>query len=269
MKFSFILMLLVLFFASCEQKSKSNSIDEDQKENESTEWKVTDAEKKKEEIESLGTESLKAVKSLRWEKKNDDFSSFVEVTAFIDEKGTLNKVKEFFYDGESKKQGEYIYYLERDEVFATVEYVDVWMDSNYVVLNEKETYYEDGEPIQARQRSAQSIDEIEFEEWEKARPERLSMDRAMRVLESKGEFKTYFQSYIQGAESLFLLLGEPKEKDRFSTTLRVDEMTPFIFDLLENSERNRFKELEVTFSVVGGGSEPEFRVLNTIDWKEK
>jgi hypothetical protein len=269
MKFNFIWMVLIVVFASCDQKSKSKSSVEEQEEDKSLEWIVTEAQKKKEEIDNIATEALKSVKSLRWEKTTDDFSSFVEVTAFLDEKGALNKVKEFFYDGTERKQGEYIFYLERDEVFATVEQVDAWMDSNYVVLNEKETYYKDGEPFQARLRSAQSIDEIASEEWEKVRPERLSIERAMRVLESKGEFKTHFLSYIQGAESLFLLLGEPKEANRFTTALRVDEMTPFIFELLENAEENRFKEVEVTFSVVGGGSEPEFRVLNSIDWKEK
>jgi hypothetical protein len=82
--------------------------------------------------------------------------------------------------------------------------------------------------------------------------------------------QTYFLSIIESQNQLYLLLGEPKEGERYVTVVRVDDMNePFIKDLVRNRKEYKFRPILIKFDVVGGNGEPEFRVLNGAKWLDE
>ncbi len=267
--FTLIIFILSLTI-SCEQKEKSSQNDRTEekatKEQPKADW--SSADRLKEEIElAIANDELQLVKSLKWEKQSENINLHEEVEAYLNSQGDLVKVIEYFGNSEERKEGQRIFYFNQGTVALTTELIDVWQEDGGFVLTEREIAYENEVPTQGRQRSANAIEELETQPWSKARAEEVPFTTAKQVLESEGPFKTHYLTFVQGEEALFLLFGEPKREDRFVTALRVDEMTPFIFELLENSDENRFKEVVITFKVVGGLNQPEFRVLETIDWK--
>lgn len=213
----------------------------------------------------------RVVKSLRWEKQTKDHGSeFIQVTAFLNEDGFPMKITEQFIDGNFRPQGERNYYLEDQKLIAFIELADVWIDSNITNYIEKRTLYNDDMPVITQTRKAQDYTQIEFENWKNIATEHHSLEKVNKILNGSGEFQTHFISVIK-AENLFILLGEnkPQNQERYTTALRIDEMTPFIEDLLNNLDKYKFHPVDIEFTVVGGSNEAEYRVLTDIAWKNK
>src|SRR5690554_4819671 len=135
---------------------------------------------------------------------------------------------------------------------------------------EKRTLYNDDMPVITQTRKAQDYTQIEFENWKNIATEHHSLEKVNKILNGSGEFQTYFISVIK-ADNLFILLGEnkPQNQERYTTALRIDEMTPFIEDLLNNLDKYKFRPVDIEFTVVGGSNEAEYRVLTDIAWKNK
>ena len=270
MKKVIIFFLTTVLILGCEQKKKTNAVSEQLIERQDTNSvEVQTSLAKMNEIDLMVIEeNLTEVRSLRWEKTHQENSSFVEVLAYINDKGFPLKIIELYSSGNFGKEGQNIYYLENNEVFASVEVYDEWIDSNYTVIHERQNFLIDEKPTFSRMRSADYADELEAFSWKTIRAETPSPERAYDILSGEKEFKTHFLSLIQGEESLFILLGEPKKENRYVTAARVDAMTPFIVDLLENKKEYLYRPVKVQVEVVGGGSEPEFRVLRYAEWAD-
>src|SRR5690554_969345 len=193
----------------------------------------------------------RVVKSLRWEKQTKDHGSE-------------------FIEGNFRPQGERNYYLEDQKLIAFIELADVWIDSNITNYIEKRTLYNDDMPVITQTRKAQDYTQIEFENWKNIATEHHSLEKVNKILNGSGEFQTHFISVIK-ADNLFILLGEnkPQNQERYTTALRIDEMTPFIEDLLYNLDKYKFRPVDIEFTVVGGSNEAEYRVLTDIAWKNK
>jgi PBP1b-binding outer membrane lipoprotein LpoB len=270
MKKSILNTVLFLFifaaFVACEQKTKGESaIDKPTDTPKPTE--ITSAQQKMEEFEGLDMNSFELVKSLRWEESIGENSKFLEVDLYLNADKMPVKIVEYFSDGNFAEQGERIYYLDQSEVYAITKRYDDWVDSNFAVFNEKQVFFEGGNAAAARFRSSDYAEDIVNENWKNIRPENISNETVvMDLINGKGRFQTHYISYIEANESLFLLLGEPKEGDRFVTVVKVEQPTPFIKELITNSKKHKFKPIDIEFVVTGGSGQPEFRVLKNAKW---
>jgi hypothetical protein len=264
-----ILLLFVIatvVLTSCEQKTKgeaTSAVGSDTISNN----EITAAQQKMEEFEALNMASFELVKSLRWEESIGENSKFLEVDLYLNADKMPVKIVEYFSDGNFAEQGERIYYLDQNEVYAISKRYDDWVDSSFAVFNEKQVFFEQGEAVAARYRSSDYAEDIVNENWKTIRPEKISNETVvMDLINGKGRFQTHYISYIEANESLFLLLGEPKEGDRFVTVVKVEQPTPFIKELITNSKKHKFKAIDIEFAVTGGNGQPEFRVLKNANW---
>lgn len=261
-----ILIITILTITSCEQKTKDSS-SETIKNDTISKLEITTSQQKMEEFEAMDISEFELVKSLRWEESVGENSKFLEVDLYLNADKMPVKIVEYFSDGNFAEQGERVYYLDQNEVYAISKRYDDWVDSNFAVFNEKQVFFEKGQAVDARIRSADYADDIMNVSWKKIRPENISNEAVvMDLINGKGRFATHYISYIEANDALFLLLGEPKEGSRFVTAVKVQEMTPFIQELLSNSKKYKFKPINIEFAVTGGNGQAEFRVLTAASW---
>ena len=274
MKFSWtILLSLLTLISSCQQKTKSSS--ENKAQEKTTEVVETEkdtilpSQQKMDEINQI-VEGLSPVRSLRWEKISENGQqSFTSVSAYLNDDGIPIKIIEEYDNGNYQNQGERSFYLESNQIIAFEENRDVWIDSTDFLYEEIRSFYDNKEPVKNEKRSASSVSEIENKKWNRIRPEKHSLTKIENILSGKGQFATHFISVIDISSGLFLLLGEPKDKNRYQTAVRVDEKTPFIEDLLNNLDEYKFKPIEIQFTLEGGAGQPQFQVLTNAKWKDE
>ncbi|RFC54356.1 hypothetical protein [Brumimicrobium aurantiacum] len=274
-----LLFVMMISLFSCDQKEKSNeSPTTELQDSLVTEYKKTSEDelfanhpnaKKMKEIEER-IDPNNRVESLYWEKQTKNGSQFTKVAAFINDDGQPMKITEYFIDGNFQPQGQRHYFLEDNNMIAFKEQKDTWIDSLNTMYTEKRTIYQDNAPVLTQVRSAKSYIEIEEKKWKDIGLEHHSIEKVNNILSGEGQFQTHFISVIK-TDQLYLLLGEakPKTEERYTTAVRVDEMTPFIEDLLQNLDEYKFRPVYIQFTVVGGNNTPEYRVLTDIKWKEK
>lgn len=251
---------------SCEQKTKATQMQDISSDQGEISFS-SDSERKMNEFDALDKSKFMLVKSLRWEEIGPNNTRFIEVEALLNEDGLPVQITEYFTLGNFQEEGERVYYLDQNEIYALVQRYDSWVDSNYAIYNEKQLFYEKGAATSARHRSAGVVEEIDQEPWNIIRADDFSNIAEVRdVLNGEGRFTTHYLSYIPLNEELFLLVGEPTDEIRMQSALKVPQMTPFLEQLLKHSKQHKFKPLAITFEVVGGNGMPEYRVLSTIDW---
>lgn len=263
-----MILFLFIFVAlvACEQKTKGESAIDKPADTSKT-IEITSGQQMMEEFEGLDMNSFELVKSLHWEESIGENSKFLEVDLYLNSDKIPVKIVEYFSEGNFAEQGERIYYLDQSEVYAISKRYDEWVDSSSVVFNEKQVFFEQGEAVDARQRTSDYAETIVDEKWKKIRPENISNEtNVMDLIKGKGRFQTHYISYIEANESLFLLLGEPKEGDRFVTVVKVEQPTPFIKELITNSKKHKFKPIDIEFAVTGGNGQPEFRSVKSAKW---
>ena len=268
------LIILTGLTFSCDQKENTtdpieNNSSSDSSESTSAFMQYPNAKKMKEIDERI--DISKRVESLSWEKQTKDHGSeFIQVVAYLNDDGFPMKITEHFIDGNFRPQGERHFYLENNKLIAFQENIDFWIDSNITNYIEKRTVYNDEKPVITQSRTANEFYEIQDSIWKIIPEEHHSLNKVNKILTGSNEFETHFISVVK-ANDLFLLLGEnkPQTEERYTTAVRVDKMTPFIEDLLNNLDKYKFRPVEVSFVVVGGSNEPEFRVLTDIAWKSE
>ncbi|PWH85438.1 hypothetical protein [Brumimicrobium oceani] len=269
----FSALLLGTIIGSCDQKevqdTSSESLEtiQETEENHSFLEEYPNAKKMKEIDMRIDPENR--VESLYWEKQSKNGSEFTQVVAYLNEDGLPMKITEHFVDGNYQPEGRRHYYLDENKLIAFSEESNQWIDSLNTNYSEKRTIYNAAEPVISQVRYADSYDEIEDVQWKNIRAEHHSLKKVNKILSGVEEFQPHFISVIK-TDQLFLLLGEakPQTEERYTTAVRVDEMTPFIKDLLENLDKYKFRPVEIAFEVVGGNNTPEYRVLTNIAWKE-
>jgi len=270
MKYTFyIIAVLSSLLVSCEQKTKNSNKEIEKVDFDTTAQELPPSHELMYEIEN-NLSNLNQVRSLRWEKTIDNNSEFREVHAYMNDEGVPSKIVEYFSMGNFKEQGERHYYFNGSKIVAVIKNADVWVDSNAVVYKETETFYKDGKSIQSRVRSSDYLDEIEEANWKQIRPISYSEEikTVDNILKGKGEFRTHFISVIKGQEQLFLLLGEPKNENRYVTTVLADHRVPFVNNLLHNLDAYKFRPIDIQFQVIGGNGKPEFRMLTSAKWAD-
>lgn len=271
--FIFTILTFGVFLNSCDQKEKqavledSEEMIQESKDNKLFTEKYPNAKKMIEIDDRI--DPARRVESLYWEKQTKNGSEFTQVTAYLNEDGLPMKITEYYIDGNFQPQGQRHYYLDENQLIAFSEQTDFWVDSNFTNYTEKRTIYSEMEPVVTQTRFASSYDEIEGVKWKDIRIEHHSLEKVNNILSGVEEFEPHFISVIK-TDQLFILLGEdkPQTEERYTTAVRVDKMTPFIEELLNNLDKYKFRPVKITFEVVGGNNAPQYRVLTDISWKE-
>lgn len=260
-----VLLFLFLFFSCEESNDISNASPETTAVAGDRPLIVTNINTKIAAIDSLTEVELQRVRSLRWEKSTSEGSAFLEVSAYINADEFPQKIAEYFSEPGYGKEGENIFYFENNELIAVTSLYDEWIDSNTMEVVEQQHFLENGEVTYSRIKRAAFLDELADKKWKKIRAEAPSLDRTYKVLRSESPFTTTFISFIQGDESLFILLGEPKDEDRYITALKIDSKDPVLEKLYNNPEEYKYTPFKITFDIIGGNGTPEFRVLKDIE----
>lgn len=173
----------------------------------------------------------------------------VEVELFLNDSNEIVKMRELIVHPNSSSILSNVFYLKEGKKFASKEYREV-VDGDSIYFAEYRSYYDTAENVIAtKYRTAMFEEKLEEEPFVFVEKRDLSMDRAMRVVEQKGEFETTFQGFVKMGGFLFLVVGENK-KDGFASSLIVQQYTPLINKLKNNESQMLGTPLVVEFARV-------------------
>ncbi|MCC5924383.1 MAG: hypothetical protein JJT77_11400 [Crocinitomicaceae bacterium] len=261
----FLSLLLIVNLISCEQPSidsqseKSTIIQNDV-------YKSTD--KYIQEIDE-NLDKFQKIESLSWHKIVDDKNIMLEVEAYIDEFGSILKLAEKYNNETIQELGAKEFYLKHDALVATKHTTDNLLEDGSYQARRITTYYEDGEPLLSYIQQASFIEELtETDKKELKNTVSLSIQESLDALNNEGAFTTYYLSYVESGNSIFLVLGEPKPVNRFSATVLVKEVTPFIQQLIDNPEKYQYQKVNIVYRSIGGNGQPRFKLLEEIKFAE-
>lgn len=157
--------------------------------------------------------------SLRYEKPD---GSSIEVIGHVDKTSVLQIVEEVFSGGNGKTNGTIFYYLQNGKPFVTQELIDEVNEQNEGVFIDRISYYDvNGKVIKTKERRASFQDDIVNESYKAVPLHAVSIDRAMRALNSEKEFETTFQGFVHQDMFSYLIVGE-NTPDGYTTALRLD-----------------------------------------------
>ena len=200
-------------------------------------------------------------RSLYYSKSNG-FST--EVEFFSNEENEMVKIIEY-YTLESNSIAKNIFYFKDGRKFVSRELFEDGEGANMRFV-ERLTYYgEDEKPIVTKRKTAMYEEELDYEAYEIVPKHDCSMQRAIDILNQKGEFATYFKGFIKEEAFTYLIVGG-KEKGSFSSPLIVQQMTPTIIKLQEDQEAMLGMPLIVDFEVViDPGQGFEYQILKSVN----
>ncbi|MCC6702378.1 MAG: hypothetical protein IT221_12690 [Fluviicola sp.] len=241
----YIFPLFVLFLTACSDTPTSDETTQEQKiiksfpsEGEMDE-RVT-------EIDALTDASDLLASSLNYSKSD---GTSILVLGHLNRDNELLKIEERFSDGNGKSNGTRFYYLYKGKAFVTHELIDQ-MENNTAVFIDRVTYYDEkGKVLKTKERSA-SFEEDVYKLAYKAAPiQGVSVDRAMRALNSEKEFTTTFQGLIYENGMTYLIVGENTKNDGYTSALRCDFKDPLIIQLSNLPDNYIGEKLKVSFQV--------------------
>lgn len=214
-KYIFPLCLLLLAACSSEEKSK-----EVKKEPIVKSFKnESDMDNRVQELKIIVEASDLVANSLRYEKPD---GSSIEVVGHVDKTNVLQIVEEIFSEGNGKTNGTIFYFLQSGKPFVTQELIDEIDEQNGSVFIDRISYYDsNGKVIKTKERRAAFQDDIVNETYQSVPLHSVSIDRAMRALNSEKEFETTFQGFVHQDMFSYLIVGE-NTADGYTTALRLD-----------------------------------------------
>lgn len=214
-------------------------------------------------------DKFQKIESLSWHKIVDDKNIMLEVEAHIDEFGSILKLAEKYNNETIQELGAKEFYLKHDALVATKHTTDNLLEDGSYQARRITTYYEDGAPLLSYIQQASFIEELtETDKKELKNTVSLSIQESLDALNNEGAFTTYYLSYVESGNSIFLVLGEPKPVNRFSATVLVKEVTPFIQQLIDNPEKYQYQKVNIVYKSIGGNGQPRFKLLEEIKFVE-
>lgn len=233
----YILFLSLIVLASCSGKSNEAILEKSNKSNNGAleaEMKAIDSD-----IEQNG----QLATSMRY-TKNEDI--YIVVNAHVNSAGKIVKIEEDFNDGAKGNNGKNSFYLKDDKVFASRAYYSD-MQSAKPAFVDRITYYDKNEKalnsIEKRVDYEEDLDRVEYSE---VKTVALSIDRARRVLDQKGEFETTFQGFIDVNPLRYIIIGA-KNSNGYVSSIRVDYDDDFIKMLLKDQNKYLNRKIFIQF----------------------
>lgn len=246
LKYIFPLALLL-----CACSSEENSADTTKTEDKATVVKTFANEKEMDnrmiEIDALIGTSTQMASSMKYQK-ND--GTFIQVIGQMNRDNQILKIEEQFSDGEGKSQGQRFYYLNGGKPFATREMIDeAQPDGTYMFVDRISYYNAKGKVMKTKERRSSYQEETENMKYAPVALSGITIDRAMRALNSEKEFASTFQGLVLEGGATYLILGEndPDNKNSFTAALRCDYKDPLILQLSNDQDAYIGKKLKVSF----------------------
>lgn len=184
--------------------------------------------------------------SLHYEKGD---GTMIEVIGHLDTANVIQIVEEQFSEGNGKTNGTRFYFLNDGKPFVIQELIDQINGTNEAVFIDRISYYDEkGKIIKTKQRSASFEDDIYSMSYKPAPLHPLTIDRAMNVLESKKEFTTTFQGFVNQDMFSYIILGTD-DPNGYTTALRLDYKDQLINILASDPEKYMGANVKANFEV--------------------
>lgn len=210
--------------------------------------KLSNEESLDAEMKAIDDETLKSglvANSLTYGKENGES---IEVLAHLSAKNDILKVEEKFSEGMGKNNGIITYYMKDGAPFATREYFEDNSAPESPKFVERISYYSKGKVLATKEKRVNYEEDLPGVHFVSVPLHACKVDRAMRVLEQKGEFETTFQGFALTESLNYLIVGQPGENG-FSSALRVEDEDAFIQQAMRNQKGQLNKRCRVTFEL--------------------
>lgn len=208
-------------------------------------------------------DSLGVGNSLFYSKGNNEFT---EVELFVNDAGVMVKMIES-YTQTTQTVAKNIFYLKKGKKFASKELYEVNKNGQFSFV-ERVTYYDEKEkPLVTKVRTAPFEQDLEFETFKSAKKQDCSMQRALNILDQKGEFNTTYQGFVKEGGFTYIIVGG-SGKDDFTSSLLVQYEDATVKKLIENEKAMIGTPLIVDFQVVEDPGEGfEYQILRSVAFR--
>lgn len=257
--FSGILIITLLIFSACSTDNKT--IEEKEIISEEKTEQFKGQAKIDAKIIAIDTnEQLKKLNSLSF---TNNAKSTAEAIAFLDENNQEVKIIEKFNDAETGNYGSKTFYIENGAVFCAKE---VYFDKQISVPSfiERVSYYGEKQQILATiERFAAYEENLDQTVFNLTSKKRITVDRALTILNHTQEFETTFQGFLTHNNMDFILVGK-NTPDGFTSALSIQSQNATVLFLQKNERKMIGKLLEVSHNFIVDGSGMTFQVLNEL-----
>ena len=219
------------------------------------------------EIKAIEEEIVKAdlvAHSLNYSKENGEA---IEVLAHLSKDNVILKIEEKFSDGNAKNSGTITYYLKDKYPFVSKELFEDLSNPSAAKYVERVSYYDKkGKAISTKEKRVNYQEELPNVSFISVPLKTCSINRAMQVLEQKGDFETTFQGFAITEILNYLVVGQPEEGG-YTSALRVEVEDNFIKDALKNQKKYLNKKCRVSFQIAEN-SGFEYQLYTGGSWAE-
>ena len=228
--------------------------------------KLSNEESIQAEITAIDEEAAKAdvvAYSLNYTKESGDA---IRVAAHLSSDNVILKIDERFAEPNGGNSGTITYYMKEKFPFATREYFEDNSNSKGSKFVERISYYDKkGKVLSTKEKRVDYEEELANVNFVSVPLHACSVDRAMQVLEQKGEFETTFQGFAKTNTMDYFIVGQP-EKDGYSSALGIEIQDAFIQDALRNEAKYLNRKCRVTFTSVTTTSGYEYQMYTSGQW---
>lgn len=238
---------LAFLFAACSSVDDSATKDSKKDEIVQSFENESDMDNRIVEIDALVGTSEKLVSSMKYQKSD---GSFVQVIGYMNRDNQILKIEELFSDGSGKSQGQRIYYLNGGKPFVTQELIDEILPDNNGSFIDRVTYYNaKGKVLKTKERRSAYQEDTEVMAYKPVSLHGITIDRAMRALNSEKEFASTFQGLVFDGGATYLVVGENSKNDPYTAALRCDYKDPLILELSSDPDSFLGRKLKVNFEI--------------------
>lgn len=255
-----MLMMVLIFASACgSDQSKEAAVA-------APSPKLSNEESIEAEMAAIDEASMKsdlAAYSLNYNKESGES---IRVVAHLTPENVILKLDENFSEGSGGNNGTITYYMKEKFPFATREYFEDNSNPQESKFVERISYYDaKGKVLSTKEKRVNYEEDLQNTNFVSVPLHACSVDRAMQVLEQKGEFETTFQGFAKTNSMDYLIVGQPG-KDGYSSALGIEMQDPFIQDAMRNESRYLNKKCRVTFSAVQASSGFEYQMYIAGEW---
>ncbi len=197
------------------------------------------------ELKLLTAASGMMAASLNYQKGTGEM---VQVNGYVDSTQMLQIVEENFSEGNGKNFGKNLFYLYNGRPFVSQELINIVApDGTSSLFTDRVSYYDKkGKVIKTKERTGDSEEDAALKSYNAVGLHAVSMDRAMRALNSEKEFETTFQGFVDQGIFSYIVLGENKE-DGFTSAMRLDYKDKLIQVLYQDPKKYLGSKVKVNF----------------------